>query len=390
MNISSALNDLKKILVPVTLTGFVAVLSILLGKLIIHWFFDEAHWSTGGLALVFGLACALVVGVSYVAHEVYAESEGHEPGHKAARSSLKLKILLLTLCIIIGIETLAAVMESFLHAQVHDSASAAWVIGLFVVLIYVLSWGVYRLRRNFQNISFEGGQVKPPSSAGIGLIIPLSNPHSQKKGAALPLMRKVHNGADQLDVEDLLARFESKRLPEIVNALQAIKHAGHDAGHADTDLHPNPLGDRLATLPYFNWAMMLVALNWLQQQNVPVRHVHFLGSDDGKGSAHNSAPYMADAQRIAAHFGLDATSSRVDFDDINQVYNSIKGILQSAPWRGMPTVIDVTGGKKPISVAGSAVAAHIENCQIVYVDTNDLEPKVWNPRAHDTAPSIGA
>lgn len=388
MNIKSAIGDLKKIFLPITLTGIIATASILLGKIINHWFFHETAFSTVGLMGIFSITGLIIIIASYIAHDIYSES-GHPESHNI-KLSIKLIVLLLTLGIIVGIETLAAVLEHVLHQYAHGTQALVGLSTLFAVLIYGLSLAVYRLRRNFQVIAFEEEKPHTSSMRGLGLIIPLSTPQHKHRELTLPFLRKaIDQEHPKLDVQALLDLFGKEKLATLCASLRLAKKHAHlhtDETQGRQKL-PNGAHDQLAD---FNWAMILIVLDWLQKQPFKFKKVHFLSSDDGKGSWHNSSPYMTDAIRLATHFELEASGSSVDFDDINKVYASIQGVVKSPSWQGMAAAIDVTGGKKPISIAGSAVAAHIDNCRIVYVDTHALEPMEWNPKAHDTAPSIGA
>jgi len=386
MNFSAVWGVIKKVLPPILVVA-VAVSSDLLGRLINHWFFNGVVWIGPWLILMFSVGCGLIVLLSYWAHELYSDNAGGKPS-MPVDSHWKYLVLSLTLGVVLCLETLGIAIEIWLQPWIQDFSLAKYLAVGLLMAIMALSLAIRYYWQYFRGIFFGKEGPRSRSGKGIGLIVPLSMPRSIV-GNELPYWDSKTSPA-RLDVQDLLARFEGKSLSEIGLVLQASKKAGSSQAELGDRSSDDIMGEQLQGLQHFNWAMMLVALGWLKSQNYPQKRLHFLASEDGEDPSKSSSLYLAHAVQIAQHFGLEATTSSVNFDDIEAVYNEIKGVVNKKEWRGMDPVIDVTGGTKPIVIAGSAVAAHINNCQIVYVDTNTLKSKAWNPESRDSQPGIAA
>ena len=143
------------------------------------------------------------------------------------------------------------------------------------------------------------------------------------------------------------------------------------------------LGDDIQELDKlgFNWPWQQL-LRGLEDHFNTVRHVHLIGSEDQDPGGHGSHRQLRDCRDfLAAYFRHRDKSDRVvftfnhpaqDFENFKQLADLFDRIIRHEREAGVPDrdlAIDITGGLKPVSVAG-AMATLNNDVAVQYVQTN--------------------
>jgi len=88
---------------------------------------------------------------------------------------------------------------------------------------------------------------------------------------------------------------------------------------------------------------------------------------------------------VEAVFGedIDITERKSSsFEDVRESFEIIKGIYEelSGRYKDRDIIVDITGGQKPVSIAGALITSHYPERKFQYVSTNDYSVKTYDVR----------
>jgi hypothetical protein len=345
--------------------ALIGICSVLIGKLILipHELPAPLLWVA--FFCVLGLTVRIIYRSSFVKW----------PSHKKISSSTKFQFAILSIAAIVGIDLMGAIAHHLIE-EVMPSIGLAWTV-VVILLVFVLSFLIMEnLKKQSKYISIDSGSNK--EFKDFGLIVTLSLPRGETKGFSKAL---IHG-------------MGKRSLQQICSSIREVKKTIDTqekrmlcalSPNAKLQISANIIGEELASLPVGNTAMFILALEWLISKATNTRRLHIIAS---KNFANAVAPdgseeFIDDAKHIASHFGLSAESSVISFDNPSDIYREVVGILAQDAWYRRPAAVDLTGGNKQATFAGGVATVHESNCAVLYVDTNTLDVKLWDPRAED-------
>jgi len=98
-------------------------------------------------------------------------------------------------------------------------------------------------------------------------------------------------------------------------------------------------------------------------------------------SPESSSYFPEFRQLVEAIFGedMDITERKSSsFEDVRELFEIIKGIYEelSGRYKDRDIIVDITGGQKPVSIAGALITSHYPERKFQYVSTNDIPLKL--------------
>ena len=102
-------------------------------------------------------------------------------------------------------------------------------------------------------------------------------------------------------------------------------------------------------------------------------------------SPESSSYFPEFRQLVEAIFGedMDITERKSSsFEDVRELFEIIKGIYEelSGRYKDRDIIVDITGGQKPVSIAGALITSRYPERKFQYVSTNDYSVKTYDVR----------
>lgn len=345
----------------------VGICSVLIGKLILetHELPEPMLW--GGLLLVLGLAVGII----------YKSSFLKWPTHKKITPFTKIQFGLFSVAAIVSIDLIGAIAHHFLEGAMHAIGVWQTVAIIFVVFISAF-FALEKIKEKSRHTLFE--MVGNTPVKDFGLIVTLSLPRGEDVGFSKNMIKSM--GA--LSIQQICSSIR-----EVKQALDAEERGmkGTLSPDAKLKISAGIIGEELARLPIGNTAMYILGLEWLLGKATETRRLHIIASTNSPNAVKpdGSSAYIEDAKLFASHFGLNAGSSVISFDDPSEIYREVETILSQDGWYERPAAVDLTGGNKQSTFAGGVATVHEHKCIVLYVDTNTMEAKTWDPRPGEGA-----
>lgn len=340
------------------------VCSVVISKL----FVDEFQLTSGGLyALVF-------VGLLLTTYLIYQSNFSQVHENKKISSFSKITFAIMSIVAIVCIDLLAAVAHHLVE-EFEPYLGGGWLVALIVSLFVVAFILLESVKHKAKHVRF--GLTTNKKEDDFGLIITLSLPPKVfLPGFSDELLRNLNGWT----IGQICGRIR-----EVKKSMQAEERRinGELSQESKLKISGEIVGENLKRLPIGNIAMYFLALEWFLNKTTTTRRLHIIASKsiDGVPVPEGSDKFLDDAIKIAEHFGLNPESSVIPFENPKDIYREVSNILMQESWYLRPAAVDLTGGNKQSTFAGGVATVHEDKCTVLYVDTNTMEAKTWDPRA---------
>lgn len=220
---------------------------------------------------------------------------------------------------------------------------SAWIVIVSTVALFILSFlMLYKYRLSFFPVkSLSMDEVTPHKC----LIIPISTPYPLGLGRESDVRISNENGAYKISVKKSETWIE---VPQ------------------------NGITDDIMLLEGTRWSWQNM-LRCIEPHKDRLKHIYLIGSLGGKGSYE----LLCVAEFLIKHYLKDRNlkvhkhPAPVDFEDVDGLITAFNKAIAAFKEEGIAEraiIIDITGGQKPVSIAGAVVTLN-KNVTFQYVQT---------------------